>query len=242
MRTFIFTLLSFSMSAMSVHAAESIQVSQAELHSHANHLEFRLTVDQPFSMKKVSARFDNTLMVFEIDGGVAQRHWVPVNDSALSRVLLHTTADKKKASLRVRFASSVTESMLKNVRYRFENSVFIAAIPKTEQIAESWAAHAQKTETQSTKAKKEAPESIGLLDDGEQPVFGDAKAKSNVPADDQVVEKSDNPSELLQPNPAEQAAGIASADSDQGPVFLVALVLMLGAGLLLMKKMIKLHQ
>ena len=172
MRTFIFTLFSFLLGAVSVHAAERVQVSQAEFLSHANHLEFRLTVEQPFSMTKVSARYDDTLMVFEIDGGVAERRWVSVDDQVLSRVLLHTTSDNKKAALRVRFASSVTESMLKNVRYRFEDNVFIAAIPKTEKIAEGWAAHAQKTVVAKKNAEEKPSENTALLDDSEQPVFG----------------------------------------------------------------------
>ena len=237
MRTFIFTLFSFLLGAVSVHAAERVQVSQAEFLSHANHLEFRLTVEQPFSMTKVSARYDDTLMVFEIDGGVAERRWVSVDDQVLSRVLLHTTSDNKKAALRVRFASSVTESMLKNVRYRFEDNVFIAAIPKTEKIAEGWAAHAQKTVVAKKNAEEKPSENTALLDDSEQPVFGVQKAKAIVPSEEETAEKLENPSEALKSNPAELAAGIASAETDQGPVFLVALVLMLGTGLVLMKKM-----
>ena len=221
-------LIAFTLFSQVAFAASDLVVQKVELTKASDYVEFSFHLNQPVKPSALSARRDGTLMVLTVAEAKTTRQWIGSTDDSIRRILLHESRADHSAALRVRYFKSVPQAVLKNIRVRVNGSVLIAAVPHTAEIAGQWAAHIQteeKVAAQTTSEKNKADDdTVSEEDIAIAPI---------VPAPSSPIESAKEESGEAAPS----EAGIAATERSNTPTLIIAMIMMLGVGFVLLKKM-----
>jgi flagellar biogenesis protein FliO len=221
-------LIAFTLFSQVAFAASDLVVQKVELTKASDYVEFSFHLNQPVKPSALSARRDGTLMVFTLPEAKTARQWITSTDDSIRRVLLHESRADNSAALRVRYFKTVPQAVLKNIRVRVNGSILIAAVPHTAEIAGQWATHAQVKEKVAAKTvaetKKADEDTVSEEDIAIAPI---------VPEPSTSIEQTKEESQKAVPS----EAGIAATERSNTPTLIIAMIMMLGVGFVLLKKM-----
>ena len=221
-------LIAFTLFAQVAFAASDLVVEKVELKKASDYVEFSFHLNRSAEPSALSARIDGTLMVLTLGHAKTERQWIPSTHTDIRRILLHEPRSEDATALRIRYFQPVSQVVLENIRVRAQGDLLIAAIPQNESVAAQWAAHTTATPKAAAKAvqpqtetDKEAPndEDIAILPITAEPVEPSAS--------DETVAQEAAPNE----------AGIAATERSNTPTLIIAMLMMLGVGFVLLKKM-----
>lgn len=226
--TRISLLIAFTLFSQVAFAASDLVVQKVELTKSSDYIEFSFHLNQTVKPSALSARTDGTLMVFTLSEAKAQRAWIESTDDSIRRVLLHESRSGNAAALRVRYFKTVPQAVLKNIRVRVKGTLLIAAVPHNEEIAGQWASHVQ------------APKKVTA-----QPVAGPQEENKDIVDEEDiaivpVTPEPSKPIDAAKPVTQESTpseAGIAATEHSNTPTLIIAMLMMLGVGFVLLKKM-----
>ena len=215
-------LIAFTLFSQVAFAASDLVVQKVELTNASDYIEFSFHLDQSVEPSALSARIDGTLMVLTLNAAKTQRQWITPTHDQIRRILLHESRSENAAALRVRYFKTIPQVVLQNIRVRAQGNVLIAAIPHNETVAAKWASHTAVTEKTAAKPTKVTPE------EEEDIAIGPAIPEPAQPETviDEVAQES-TPNE----------AGIAATERSNTPTLIIAMLMMLGVGFVLLKKM-----
>ena len=226
--TRISLLIAFTLFSQVAFAASDLVVQKVELTNSSDYVEFSFHLNQTVEPSALSARTDGTLMVFTLSEAKAQRAWIESTHDSIRRVLLHESRSDNTAALRVRYFKAVPQAVLKNIRVRVNGTVLIAAVPHNEEIAGQWASHVQVTKkvaAQTVEGPKEEDKDIVAEEDI---AIAPVTPEPSKPIDTaKTVTQESTPSE----------AGIAATEHSNTPTLIIAMLMMLGVGFVLLRKM-----
>ena len=230
---------------LSTHAAfakSETVISQVELIKAADHVEYVFHLNEAIEASALSARIDDSLIVLSLANATAKRTWIPSANTEVRRILLHPFRAKPGAALRIRYFKSVSRSILENIRVRAEGSRLIAAIPNNANVAQSWAKHARraivatpKTEEAATLTQNTAKTPVETANNVKDTIDEDAIAIAPMP--ETKADQLDDDSAAKVSERVDDEAGMAATERSNTPTLIVALLMMIGVGFVLFKKM-----
>lgn len=221
-------LIAFTLFSQVAFAASDLVVQKVELTKASDYVEFSFHLNRSVKPSALSARRDGTLMVFTLPEAKTTRQWITSSDDSIRRVLLHESRSENSVALRVRYFKTVPQAVLKNIRVRVNGSVLIAAVPHTAKIADQWASHTQDKD----KAVAQIPTATEKADKDIVSEEDIAIAPIDVEPSSPVETAKE---ETQQTAPSE--AGIAAPERSNTPTLIIAMIMMLGVGFVLLKKM-----
>jgi flagellar protein FliO/FliZ len=221
-------LIAFTLLSQVAFAASDLVVEKVELQKASDYVEFSFHLNRSAKPSELSARIDGSLMVLTLSNAKTQRQWIPSTHSDIRRILLHESRSDASTALRIRYFGSVSQAVLQNIRVRAQGNLLIAAIPQNASVAAQWAAHTDVTPKVKAKIVQPAPEAGKEVPNEEDiaivPIAPKPVESSN--ADDSVAQEA-----------APNEAGIAATERSNTPTLIIAMLMMLGVGFVLLKKM-----
>lgn len=237
MKSILCTVGIFILSTQAVLAAPETVISQVELTKATDHVEYIFQLNKTVDASALSARLEDTLIVLSLKDATAKRTWIKSTSSEVRRILLHPLRSQSGAALRIRYVDSVSRSVLENIRVRAEGKRLIAAIPNSPEVAKAWAGHvAESTNkdvvvTKTDNSLEQKPvENLSPKDTEEEEI-------AIAPVLDDKTDSSMKSEAVEQPAKVENEAGIAATEGSNTPTLIVALLMMLGVGFVLFRKM-----
>lgn len=230
-------------------------------------LEFSLHAAPALVEADLSARTDGTVLMLRVENTKAGRVWLDTPDDLVKRTLLHPSRRKAPAAVvRVRLKKPLSDAMLRNIMVRSEAGALVVQVPRTEAIAAAWAAGDGPTAVAEAPAAAEPAVDDGAevaeADEADEALVADADeaapaeaAPSDAPSAPAVeavegvaVAEEAQPIDpeataLPSPHDAAEAAPLSAAMAgapDDGPGFgpvLMALLMMVGAGIFMWRKL-----
>jgi len=192
----------------------------------------------------------------EVAGASVSRRWVQMPDASIHRALLHPLEGAQGAVLRVRMKDALPEALVAAAQVREVGEAVVVTLPRSEAVAQAWAAAAQvaaaetKAAAEKAAAEKAAAEKAAA-EKAAAPAAAPAptsQAAAPVPASTTVSEPpiGARPLTLDEPEVAAEAehtsANIANeSDSTSTGAAALTLCLLLGGGIFLWRK-IKTHR
>ena len=111
--------------------------------SFADSIDFWFRVGPGLTPDQVTVHADGSALSLRLAGVEVRRRWVKLVDRDVVRTLLHPSRfDRSAAVLRVRLAKKIPEIVLEQVKIERQGEWIIAKVPRTELVAELWAAEA----------------------------------------------------------------------------------------------------